>query len=109
MTDVWDWPNQQVVRADESGPGLDTPPGLPTDVVITYGHAGRSYEFQLKRADGSQVIPTVAVIWDFGDGTVTSSGINSSNPAAHTYEARGTYAVQAHVDTMTRSLAVAVI
>lgn len=22
----WDWPNQQVVRADESGPGLDTPP-----------------------------------------------------------------------------------
>ena len=29
MTDtgtVWDWPNQQVVRADESGPGVDTPP-----------------------------------------------------------------------------------
>ena len=23
---LWDWPNQQVVRADESGPGVDTPP-----------------------------------------------------------------------------------
>ena len=23
---LWDWPNQQVVRADESGPGADTPP-----------------------------------------------------------------------------------
>lgn len=23
---TWDWPNQQVVRADESGPGIDTPP-----------------------------------------------------------------------------------
>jgi len=23
---AWDWPNQQVVRADESGPGVDTPP-----------------------------------------------------------------------------------
>jgi len=22
----WSWPNQQVVRADESGPGIDTPP-----------------------------------------------------------------------------------
>lgn len=24
----WDWPNQQVVREDESGPGVDTPPQM---------------------------------------------------------------------------------
>lgn len=27
--EVWSWPNQQVVRADESGPGTDTPPLFP--------------------------------------------------------------------------------
>jgi PKD repeat protein len=105
---IWDWPNQEVVRADESGPGLDTPPGLASDVVITYGHAGRDYEFQLKRSNGDSVMPPVGVIWDFGDGHVTSSAINSANPTGHTYDAAGTMAVQAHVDAMTRSVAVVV-
>lgn len=26
MGTVWSWPNQQVVRADQSGPGVNTPP-----------------------------------------------------------------------------------
>lgn len=26
MTEYWSWPNQQLVRGDESGPGINTPP-----------------------------------------------------------------------------------
>jgi len=28
---VWDWPNQQTVREDASGPGVDTTPGAATE------------------------------------------------------------------------------
>lgn len=32
---IWDWPNQQVVRADESGPGTDTPPDTSAPYLDT--------------------------------------------------------------------------
>jgi hypothetical protein len=37
---VWDWPNQQVVRADHSGPGVDTNTGEGTPEPAPLERAG---------------------------------------------------------------------
>jgi hypothetical protein len=106
--EVWDWPNEQVVRVDGSGPGINTPTGLPSDVVVTYSHDGRSYEFLLKTTGGAPVLGRT-VIWEYGDGSTWSPGMASHVPVGKTYAAAGTYAVRAHVDTMTRSLRLVVV
>lgn len=86
--EVWDWPNQQVVRGAGSGPGVDTPnPGY----FITYGHAGLAYEFLAVRDDAAPIVESVD--WEFGDGaTATVAG---ATPATHTYAAAGPVVVRA--------------
>jgi len=102
---VWDWPNQQLVRADHSGPGMNTPPGLPTDVIVTYGHAGLDYEFLLVSTGGDAV--SGVVDWEFGDGA-TADDVPATAPAAHTYAAAGAVTVRAVIGTVSRSATVTV-
>lgn len=104
--DQWDWPNQQVVRPDESGPGSDTPRDASFEAVITHGHAGLSYEFLLKLITGDPVTGHGPADWDFGDGG-TQLDVETDQRAAHTYAAEGTYTVTATVGTSSVSTTIA--
>lgn len=103
--EVWDWPNQQVVRSDETGPGWDTPVDSPTGAYITFGHAGLNYEFLLLTSGNDPVSGHGTVDWEFGDGA-TATGLDSTVPATHTYAAEGTYSVRARIGQAVRSMTV---
>ena len=105
MSTIWDWPNQQAVRPDHSGPGMNTPPGIPSDVQITYGHAGLSYEFLLLTTAGEPV--TGQVNWDFGDGA-NAIRVDAAVPVAHTYATPGMVNVKAFANDRVRNLQIEV-
>ena len=104
MAEIPDWPNQQLVRGDHSGPGMNTPPGLDSDAVITYGPDGLNYEFMLRTVAGEVITGTRAVEWDFGDGH-TAKGVKVGVPATNTYAAPGNYTVSSSYADRTRLLA----
>lgn len=101
--EVWDWPNQQVVREDLTGPGFDTPVDSPTGAIITYGHNGLSYEFLLRLSSGGPVTGHGTVDWEFGDGSFAPD-VDSTVPAGHVYLTHGTYSVRARIGQAVRSL-----
>jgi hypothetical protein len=75
---LWSWPNQQVVRTDQRGPGIDTPP-LPPDPVdptITGLTPAPPY------SNAANVPVSIA-----GTGFIATSSVNfdGSTPASITY------------------------
>lgn len=57
----WSWPNQQVVREDESGPGLDTPPQMESRWRVASSAAVPTVNGHVAFATGDQANP--GTIW----------------------------------------------